>query len=88
MAVEAPHFTDIVQGDAGYIGAAKYGDFAISVFSDNKCMDAAAVYAQMLAELAFEAPAVQYGSGADDTVLGKAGGFQRRSAGFPRTHVP
>ena len=73
VVVVAAHLAEIVQRDAGDVGAAPCGDLAVAVLADDKGMNALAVHRQMLAQLVLQAGGVQNRAGTDDAVLREAG---------------
>ena len=73
VVVVAAHLAEIVQRDAGDVGAAPGRNLAVAVLADDEGVDALAVHGQVLAQLILQAGGVQHGAGADDPVLREAG---------------
>ena len=64
VVVVAAHLAEIVQRNAGDVGAAPGRDLAVAVLADDEGVDAFAVHGQVLAQLILQAGGVQHGAGA------------------------
>ena len=71
------HLTEIIHRNAGYICAAPGGNFAVSVFPDNKSVNAPAVHPQMFAEGIFQPRRIKDCAGTQHPLFLKSADFYR-----------
>ena len=72
VVVVAPQLAEVVQVDAGDVGAAPHGQLTVAVLADDDGVDVAAVHPQVLAQQLLEPGGVQHGARAEHPVGGQA----------------